>query len=183
MSELINQTPKRMRDSIAQSLDTIIADSLRRTQLLLQPILVLVSPDLAVFAAPTDKAQTQAQSHSVVRGGGAKWLRFGPPANQLAFPKLPLLEDEMSDGVAAAGAADGASGADGADGADGVDGADGKDEARKQDKAQGADTNSAPTHKASSKMAKPAIREISDFRSPIAVAKPGKRFNLLSMTS
>lgn len=149
------QTHKYLQDSLSASLDTIIADSLRRTQLLLQPILVLVSPDMAVFtAATTDSAQSQ--SAGTARGGGAKWLRFGPPANTLAFPKLPLLEEDaavdVDIGHGNKGEANGTQG-------------------------HGEDAPKAV------KTSRTRIREISDFRSPVAVAKPGKRFNLLSITS
>ena len=150
------QTHKYLQDSLSASIDTIIADSLRRTQLLLQPILVLVSPDMAVFTAANDSAQSQSASAGTARGGGAKWLRFGPPANTLAFPKLPLLEED-----------------------DAVDvdiGHGNKEEAN------GTQGNGEDAPKAV-KTPRTRIREISDFRSPVAVAKPGKRFNLLSITS
>lgn len=152
------QTHKYLQDSLSASLDTIIADSLRRTQLLLQPILVLVSPDMAVFtAATTDSAQSQ--SAGTARGGGAKWLRFGPPANTLAFPKLPLLEE-----------------------VDAVDVDIGHGKQEEKEEINGTQGNGEDVPKAV-KTPRARIREISDFRSPVAVAKPGKRLNLLSITS
>lgn len=127
---------------MSNSLHRITHDSLRRTQLLLSPI-------IAHLPASALGEREEAGVNGARTGGGTgNWLRFGPPSTRALFPTEVEAEDD-----------DGEAGAE----------KDGEGNGQKQ------------VQKHIQRPALPSSTSAGiEFRSPLAVAKPGKRFTLLS---